>query len=185
MANPVLVTNCTYIYFTCDRDPTGTEPIVSAVGIPSNWLFYWWNTITNDVFSCQNGSATPLVWWKHITSLNLASSVSSTLGWKINSSRSYSSVSLAFATARTPSATNDTLVIASLQANVALLQTSTMNVQIDSGSGFTTISTLTFTGVVSTKTDTVSFIVPANAQYKLLSSGTATNTITSIFELSL
>lgn len=185
MANPVLVYNAAYIYFTCDRDPTATETIVSAVGIPANWLFYWWNTTTNDIFVCQNGSATPLVWWKQISSLNLAATIGSSLGWHINSNRAYAPITLAFNTARTPSATNDTFVIVSVQMALALLQNSTVTAQVDSGSGFSTIATMTLSGQVLTDTKAFSFLVPANAQYKIISAGTGTNTITSINELSM
>lgn len=185
MANPVLVYNASYVYFTCDRDPTGTESVVSGYGIPSTWMFYWWNTTTNDVFVCQNGSATPLVWWKIATSLNFASMLSST-GWKLNTARSYSSQSLTFGTARTPSATNDTFVVCNVTMAITVLQTCTITAQINPGSGFTTINQVSLNvAAASTVGDALSFIVPANSQYKIVSAGTGTNTIVSAYELTM
>src|SRR6478736_4329160 len=129
MADPVLVYNASYIYFTCDRDPTGTEAIVSAAGIPSNWMFYWWNLSTNDVFVCQDGSASPLIWWKQATSLNIQDMLSASLGWELNTARSYTGVTLAFNTARTPNTSNDTLVLANISQTSTLITSSNITVQ--------------------------------------------------------
>lgn len=185
MANPVLVYNAAYVYFTCDRDPTGTEAIVSGYGIPSNWLFYWWNTTTNDVFICQNGSATPLVWWKQVTSLNFTSMLAGS-GWNLNKPRSYSSVSLAFNTSRTPSATNDVFVTANVSMGITLIQTSTISAQVDTGSGFISVATVSIAAAAAvTRGDRLAFIVPANSSYKIIASGTGANSISSIYELLL
>jgi|GEM_PF-4851680 len=183
MADPVLVYNAAYVYFTCDRDPTATEPIVSGYSIPNTWLFYWWNTTTNDVFVCQNGSASPLVWWKQASSLNIASMLSS-IGWNINKARGYSSQSLSFNTPRTPSVTNDTFVICNVTMAITLVQTSTITAQVDPGSGFVTRAQCSLSAAAAT-TDghALSFFVPANSQYKIVSAGTGTNTIVSTHEL--
>lgn len=107
------------------------------------------------------------------------------LGININSTRNYSSVSLAFNTSRTPNATNDVLVICSLREIVTVLQSSTINIQVDTGSGFTTIETFAISGVAADITTGFSFVVPMNCSYKIISSGTGTNSISSIYELTL
>lgn len=185
MANPVLMYNAAYVYFICDRDPTTTEPIVSGYNLPSTWLFYWWNTTTNDVFVCQNGSATPLVWWKQATSLNFTSMLSAS-GWNLNKPRSYASVTLAFNTSRTPNATNDVFVTANVSMGITLIQTSTISAQVDSGSGFVSVATVSLAAAAAvTRGDRLAFMVPANSSYKIIASGTGTNTMGSIYELTL
>ena len=185
MADPVLIHNASYIYFTDTRNPTGTEPIVSGYGIPSNWLFHWWNTSTNDIFYCQDGSATPLVWIKEVNSSNLAILLSS-IGWHLNTSRSYSSPSISFGTGRTPNVTNDTFVICNITMAITLLQNCTITVQVDAGSGYTTRSQTSLNvAAASTVGQSLSFIVPANSAYKLVSAGSGTNTIVSTMELTL
>lgn len=114
-----------------------------------------------------------------------ASAARTALGIVLNSNRSYSTQSISFGTGRTPSATNDIFVVCSVQALVTAIQTSTITVQIDSGSGFVTIATLSSSGVAITKADIVSFVVPANSAYKLVSAGTGSNSIVSTYELTL
>jgi len=101
--------------------------------------------------------------------------------------RSYSSVSLSFNSSRTPNAASDTLVICSIQMNVDAGNESTINVQVNTGSGFVTIATLdsfvTGAGDNTTTITPVTFVVPANSSYQILSSGTGINAIISTYEL--
>lgn len=184
MANPVLVYNASYIYFTCDRDPTTSEPIVSAAGIPSNWLFYWWNLTTNDIFVCQDGSASPLAWFKQANSANIASMIGSSLGWDLNTPRAYTPVTLAFNTARAPSETNDVLVLANISQTSTLIASSNITVQIDSGSGFEDKANLILSGVAASLTQCCTFLVPKGSSYKIIKSSGA-GSIAAINEITL
>lgn len=176
MSDPVFVNNAAYTYFTCDRDPTSDEPIVSDIGFPTNWLFFWWNTTTSTLSFCSDGSAIPLVW--NIFTVNAPASL-------INTQRDYSPVSLAFNTNRTPSTTNDTWVLCNVNIVLSILQSSTITAQVNTGSGFITVASASNSGVAITTSSCLSFPVPANSIYKIVSGGTGTNSIISIFELSL
>lgn len=185
MASPVLVYNTQYIYFTNNIDPTGTEPVVSSYNLPSNFLFYWWNTSTNDIFYCANPSESPLVWKKEVNSSNIASALLF-FGWKINTARGYTSPSIVFGTGRTPNATNDTFVIVNVTMGITLLQNCSISAQIDAGGGFIERARCSLSvAAASTVGDALSFIVPAGSAYKLVSSGSGTNTIISTQELTL
>lgn len=116
------------------------------------------------------------------------STAKSILGLNINSNRSYVSQSLSFSTPRTPSTTQDTLVIATLNSNATTLQTGTFDIQVNTGSGFVTIASINNDNEATTTQifeEPTTFIVPANSSYQILESGTATNTITSVYELTL
>lgn len=108
--------------------------------------------------------------------------------------RDYSAVgSPAFNTSRTPSGSRDTFVIATVTMAVENDETSTITAQVDTGSGFVTIATtghvfdVTGIGVggTSTVSETISFIVPANTAYKIVSSGTGANALDALQELSM
>lgn len=64
MSDPVFINDTGYTYFMCDRDPTGIEPVVSAIKFPPTWLFFWWNTTSETLFFCTDGGAEPLIWIK-------------------------------------------------------------------------------------------------------------------------
>ncbi len=185
MPAPSLVYSTQYIYFTNTVDPTGTEPVVSGFSLPANWLFYWWNTATNDIFYCVDATATPLVWIKEVNATNIAA-VLLALGWKINTTRAYTTPTLTFNTPRTPNATNDTFVVANVTMAITLLQNCTISAQIDSGSGYGVIAQCSLTvAAASTMGAALSFLVPANLPYKLVSSGNGTNTIVNAHELTM
>lgn len=102
-------------------------------------------------------------------------------------STSYNSVSLAFNTARTPNATYNTLVVVTVSVALGLGQNSTINFLI----GSTTISSQVTSNSLSialgslTSPVSLTFIVPAGSSYKITQSGTGTNTISSIYELTI
>lgn len=103
----------------------------------------------------------------------------------VSNSRAYTSVTLALATSRTPSTARDTFVIATLSHVNASGQTGSIALQLNTGAGFSTVATKTFTIGATTGTviEPLSFIVPINASYQFISSGAGTSAITSIFEL--
>jgi hypothetical protein len=106
----------------------------------------------------------------------------SMLGLNINTSRSYSSQTLAFSTPRTPNATQDTFVIITVNSVLAPTNTAEFDIQVAG----VTVATVLFDneGALSaTESTPVSIFVPANSAYQINESGTATNSITSIYEL--
>jgi hypothetical protein len=193
MGNPVLMTGYGAFYYLCDRDPTSTEldvldPANAGVGVYVNipdFKYYWFNTISNEIFWCTDNSFNAMIWHKMADNLNIDSILSSS-SWKLNSSRSYVERSTpAFNTNYTPSVTNDTFVLATVNIVLSILQSSTITAEIDTGSGFVTVATAANDAVAINNTSTLSFIVPAGATYKIVSAGTGTNTLNSIMELSL
>lgn len=171
-----------YLYFTNDRDPTSTEPVY--IGYP-DFIYFWYNTTSKGFFACTDNAANgSLVWEKIVTSGNISSIIMSN-GWKINTSRSYSlRSSPAFNTSYLPSATNDTMVSAIVSLTSTLLTAGTVQFQIDTGSGFTTIGQSSISGIAANNTETITCLVPLNSHYKLInSSGSAS--ITSINEIQL
>lgn len=185
MPSPTLIYNTQYIYFTNTVDPTATEPVVSSYSLPANFLFYWWNTATNDIFYCVDPSVPTLVWKKEVNSSNIAA-VLLAFGWKINTARSYTTPALVFGTGRTPNATNDTFVIVNVTMAITLLQSCTISAQIDPGGGFVERARCSLNvAAASTVGDALSFLVPAGSAYKVVSSGSGSNTIVSAQELTM
>lgn len=172
-----------FLYFTDTRDPTSVENGVTSIGIPSGWLFYWWNTDTNDIFDFlgTDGSGN-LLWQKQLTLTNVLSNLD-IAGWEINTSRSYSQrSSAAFATDYTPSLTNDTQVIASISLTSTLITASEVDVLVNTGVGNIVIAKESLGGLVATSDKSISFIVPAGASYRL-SQVSGTSSIIQIMEL--
>jgi hypothetical protein len=174
-----------FYYFTDDRDPTSDEPDV-FYGYPG-LIYFWWNTTTLDFFICTNSADSPdgsgLGWEKFATSRTVLE-ILAAAGWGLNTSRDYAQRSSpAFSTSYTPSATNDTQVIATVSLTSTLLTASEVQVQVNTGSGFVTVAEQSVTGVDATSIYPVTFTVPTSASYQLVSvSGTAS--IVQIMELS-
>jgi hypothetical protein len=169
-----------FFYYLCDRDPTNNEP--DCYGGYDGLIYFWWNTTTLDLFICTNNmDNTNLSWEKWTTSNNILTILAQT--WGLNTSRGYvQRSSPAFSTSYTPSTTNDTQVIATVSLTSTLLATAQVNVQVNTGSGFVTIAENSLSGVAATTIRSVTFTVPANASYQLVSvSGTAS--ITQVMEL--
>lgn len=108
--------------------------------------------------------------------------------------RHYSQISLSFNESRIPNSLCDTLVVITIDLTAADAEIATTTFQIDSGSGFSIISTVSnefnVSGIIgitgnSTIKQVMTFIVPCNSSYKIVNSGTGTSTITSIYELIL
>ena len=205
MSDPVL-SSYPYYYYTCDRDPTSSEPLIFS-GY-SLFGFYWWNTISNDFFVCLNDTANSLVWQKIVSSTNISSYLSgiptspvsilnggtgattaqnalANLGLKIGSNRSYSTRSSpAFSTPYTPSSTNDCFVMAVVNVVSTLVTPGTVLFQINDTGSYLTRGEASVSGVAASQFQTISAIVPVGKSYQLTNtSGTAS--IASINEISL
>jgi hypothetical protein len=165
---PTLITGYGAFYYACDRDPTGTEPDIYT-GYP-DFLYSWWNQTSGQIWWCQNNTVSPLQW-------------NST---QIGMQRNYSiRTSPAFNTSYTPNTMLDTLVVATVSLGVTLLLPSQINAEVDTGSGFVTVGYVALSGLtVSGDTRTMTFLVPANAAYKIVNvSGGGNNSLISLLEL--
>jgi|SRR5882757_2312555 len=182
-----------FFNYICTRDPTASESTLPYLGYP--WLPLWWQTAasvddfstftTENFWLCVDGTADAMVWWKMVFDANILS-VLDTQGWKLNTSRSYAPRSSpAFATSYTPSVTNDIQVLATLSLSSTLLTSAMIDIQIDNGTGFITIASGSLSGLAATDAKCFSFIVPANSTYKIISASGSSNSITSIYELTL
>lgn len=164
-------------------DPTSNEGSVNNNVIP---FYFWFNSSTGEIFVSSSSSNTNITWGKLITSLNLATEMSSAAGWGINTTRQYAAVSSpAFNSSRTPNTTHDTNVIATMHVDATVLQSSTFSAQEDCGSGFSEIGRVSTTlGILVDEDKYMDFIVSANCAYKIVASGTGTNSIVSFKEKS-
>lgn len=100
--------------------------------------------------------------------------------------RDYQNIVLAFNTDRQPNLVYDTLVIATLKIVALAGQKGNINADIKTGAfTYITIGTVRNEPVVGdlTMESVITFIVPKGRIYRISSVGTATNSITSIFEL--
>jgi len=62
MSDPIFESNNPFPYFTCDRAPTASEPVVSTIGIPTNWLVMWWDTSADKFYFWIGRTEDALVW---------------------------------------------------------------------------------------------------------------------------
>lgn len=164
MVNPISCMGVNVWYG--DHDPNISE--TTTAGTISQYDNYI-NYTTGKTWICLNPTIDNLIW---------------SSGDLINTVRTYSSQSLSFGTGRQPNVNHDTLILVSLQQTSTLVTPATVNIQIDSGSGFSTVSTSSISGVVSTIIHSISFIVPKNSSYKLVNSS-GSNSINSLYELTL
>lgn len=75
-----------FVYYTADRNPTISEPLVYS-GIP-NFFYYWWNTTTNDIYVTVNNTPNSMVWYKTATSQNIESMVAPIIASAITANNS-------------------------------------------------------------------------------------------------
>jgi hypothetical protein len=123
------------------------------------------------------------------TAASTAAGARTNLGINLDSARNYSDHSaLGFGAPRTPSTTNDTLVVCSIQITEAAGNSGTVTAQID---GTTNIAQIQLNNNVSGTLGSIititpmSFICPANSSYQLNSAGGGTRTISTLYELTL
>lgn len=180
---PILETNYWVGYYRDTVDPTATEsdpPVYT--GLP-NFLEFWWNQSSGDVFMCPDNTLNAMRWDKIITSNNLSSQLNS-LGFSLPSSQSYTDVSLAFSTNRTPSTTKNTFVVVNVSQTSVLLGSATVNVLV----GGTQIASAGLSGVAATQINSISFMVAPTDVYQITQTVTgigASNSIVSIKEFYL
>lgn len=133
-------------------------------------------------FDVDTQTYTGVTYIKEVTDANLLSELGEK-GWNINTNRSYSQrTSPAFDTSYTPSITNDTNVNVSVSLTSTILLDGTVGIEVDTGSGFTTISQISLSGLAATMIQSASFLVPAGASYKLVQAS-GTSSIISIYEI--
>ncbi|HXK00694.1 MAG TPA: hypothetical protein VNF93_02270 [Buchnera sp. (in: enterobacteria)] len=180
MGNPTLLTGYGSFYYLCDRDPTSTEldvldPTNLGVGVYVNipdFKYSWFNTITGDLWWCIDNTFNSMIWKKEINDINFNNFIPINLkNSQLNTSRSYSIVnSPSFSTVYTPSLTNDTHIIATIGLTSVIAGSASATLQIDSGSGYNTIATISLSGIAATIDNTLNSIIPLGSSYKILSS---------------
>lgn len=74
--DPIFYGSSPFIYFICDRAPTDTEADVNAIGIPSTYYFFWWDSTNKERYEFQGGNNGNYVWKKQINPQNISSYVS-------------------------------------------------------------------------------------------------------------
>ena len=186
MSDPVLVSayGNVFIYYTCDRDPTSSEPLVYS-GY-SDLLLLWWNQNTNSLFWCVDNTADEMVWIEQINSNNLTSQLSE-LGIEASVPRSRTQrTSPAFSTSYRPSLTNDVEVNLTLNFNSGLLSLSSeVDIQIsaDNSNWVTIFSILKPLSIATNVNDCYTFTVPIESYYKIVQVTGSVASIVSIYEL--
>lgn len=208
MSNPVYVNNASYVYFTCDRDPTASEPDVVSQGVTTvNWPFFWWNQTSGDIFTYKgtDGSGN-LLWRKEVDSTNVSTYVPSNpvtiaqggtnattaagartnLGLNINSPRSPTSISLAFNTSRQPSTTNDVFVSANIAFSAVLSLSAEVDIQTstDNSTWVSYGKAKQQINIAATIIQQLYALIPAASYYRFVAAGSGAS-IDSIFEISL
>lgn len=188
MADPVFTSSSfgnSFIYYTCDRDPTGSEPLVYN-NIPGLTIF-WWNTVSNNWFRCINNTADSMVWVKIADSGNFSDMLSDA-GVSVPVSRIRTlRNSPAFNTAYRPSTTRDVEVNFTLNVTSILSFSSTVNIQISlDNSNWTTISSIVRNlSLAVNLNDLITFTVPVGSYYRIVQAAGSVASIVSIYELLL
>jgi len=164
---------------TADHDPTSSEPWDDGI---IQYGCQWRNSINNRIWFCTAAPNTsygdPAVntqlVWKFLKTLEDSVPASKTL---------HSVSSPAFNSPRTPNVNADVHVNALVGISVTVLQTSVITAQVDTGSGYITVGQWGVGGLaLSNATNTLSFLVPAGATYRLMASGTGTTSVSTIIE---
>jgi hypothetical protein len=62
MSDPIFVNDFPFLYFTCDRDPTSSESIVTLNTGSIAGLFFWWNQTSNNLFFNTQNVENDLLW---------------------------------------------------------------------------------------------------------------------------
>ena len=150
-----------FIYFTCDRDPLPTESTYSEY---PGLIYFWYNTVSNNVFCCANCQTTDSLDWQLMAMPQNILDMINTLGWQINTASSLNSAGIGFGTVRTPSSTNYTFVYATIGLSSTILTPSTVNINIAGN----TIGQLSLSGLTATESAFAGFPVPSNASYELI-----------------
>lgn len=188
MSDPVLTSNTygnTYLYYTCDRDPTANEPMVysSYPGL----LILWWNTTTNNFFVCTDNTTSSMVWVQQVNVNNISTLLSS-MGVNVPVPRSRTQrTSPAFNTSYRPSTTSDTEVNLTLNVTALLSFSSTVNIQVstDNSTWVTISSSVRNLSLAVNLSDLYTFTVPIGSYYRIVQATGTASSIVSIYELSV
>lgn len=197
--DPVLV-SVPSAYFYCNRDPAANEPTIPP-NISSEFRLGWWNSANNTWFMCVDWTPGSMVWqnvvmgnpWPAILPISGGGTGASTaqeacvnLGIVSDTPRSYTLWSeAAFGAARAPSPDHDTAIIATVNIVNTLLTSATITLQVNAGSGWVTVATESLSALLVTVSRSFFGIIPAASQYKIVATGSAGMTLTSVQELSL
>lgn len=89
-------------------------------------------------------------------------------GWEANTARDYITQNRAFNTSYQPSDTNDVELSGSISLTSTLILAATVDIQVDTGSGFVMRERLSVSGIASTQIFPFSITIPVGAHYKLI-----------------
>lgn len=184
ISDPILVDVFPFLYYTCDRDPTSTEPVISSIPFPSLSYFFWWNKITNDVFDCIDVTAEDLKWNKRVSNLNFLSVLQQT-GIIPPISRVHTSLSSPeFGTSYQPSIINDVEITVNIGFSAVLSLSCEIDLDISEDNiNWTTICKIKrqFT-LASNLFDCITKIIPVSSYFRIIQTGSG-GSIDSIFYL--
>ena len=164
---------------TADHDPTANEPWDNGI---IQYGVEWRNTVNDTIWFCTAAPNTTYgdpsvntdLEWKYLGTLKDSAPMAKTI---------HSVSSPAFSSPRTPNANADVHVNAIVGISITVLQTSTISAQVDTGSGYVTVAQWSIGSLsLSGLSNTLSFLVPAGAAYKLTASGNGTTSISSLLE---
>jgi len=165
---------------TADHDPSSNEPWDQGI---IQYGVFWRNSNNNTIWFCTNApniiygdpSINTELEWKYLATLNTSAPTAKSI---------HAVSSPSFSSSRTPSENLDVHVNALVGISITALQTSLISAQVDTGDGYVTVAEWGI-GLLSLSdlSNTLSFLVPAGASYKLIASGTGTTSISSILEV--
>lgn len=188
MSDPILSSNIygnVYLYYTCDRDPTSSEPLV--FNDITDLLFIWWNKTTNNFFRCVDNTSDSMIWVKEVD-LNNITSILNSMGIFSPIPRSRNlRISPDFNTSYRPSITSDVEVNVTLNVTSLISFSSTVNIQISNDN----LSWITISSIIRNSTSGISmndlytFTVPIGSYYRLIQSIGTASSIVSIYELTV
>jgi hypothetical protein len=184
-STPTLISGFGALYYLCDRPPTSIEP--DCYTDLSDFSYWWVDQIGDQLYWCVDNTSNAMIWLTIANQTNILSMLDGQ-GWEVNTSRAYvPTASPAFSTVYTPSATNDTTVVAVVLIDNSSLTSPNISAQVNSGGGYTTIAAAAMSGagIAGTSTQTLTFTVPAGASYQLIDTNAGpTDAIISINQLS-
>lgn len=165
---------------TADHNPASNEPWDQGI---LQYGALWRNSVNNTVWFCTD--APNVTYGDPNVNTDLSWGYLGTLVDNAPSAKTMHVVSSpAFNSPRTPSSDVDVMVNAMVSISLTILQTSLITAQVDTGAGYITVGQYGkgLIALSSPDYNTLSFLVPAGASYKLLSSGTGTTAIVDVVE---
>lgn len=186
MSDPIIAPyGGAFIYYTCDRNPTSSEPLVYN-NIP-DLLLFWWNTVTDSLFWCTDNTSNAMVWQQDITLTNLPAILTS-LGFYPSVARTRTQRSTPeFSTSYRPSTTSDIEVNITLNFTALVSLNSQVNIQTSpDNSVWTTLFPVVRVLALATNfNDAFTFTVPIGSYYRIVQQTGTASSIVSIYELTV